>query len=287
MQIVSYSEQITVKPIAQLTEGDWYELLGGALLCVVFILVILTFRNYGISWDEHAQNTYGEHILSFYESGFADRTAVTPDEETDDGNLPYYGGSFDLAAALTNRVSPLGTYETRHLLNGLVGLFGLFVTWRLACSVGSDRAGLLALALLATTPAYYGHMFINPKDIPFAAALMTLLLLYCVALEEWPRPKLRTMAAVGAAGGFALGTRVGAVVSALDLAVPLAAWTAAAWRREGLKTAFAATAGGAVRVLAALPLAYAVMALFWPWAVQSASNPLQAIQMFARFPFDS
>ena len=90
-------------------------------------------------------------------------------------------------------------------------------------------------------------MFINPKDIPFAVALTALLLLYCVALEEWPRPKWRTMVALGAAGGLALGTRVGAVISALDLAVPLALWTAAAWRREGVKTAFAATAGGIVR----------------------------------------
>ena len=38
-----------------------------------------------------------------------------------------------------------------------------------------------------------------------------------------------------------------------------------------LKTAFAATAGGIVRSLAALPPAYAVMALLWPWAVQSIS----------------
>ena len=287
MEIASYSEQIAVRPTARLVESDWYELAGGALLCVVLILVVFTFRGYGISWDEHAQNTYGEHILSFYDTGFADRTAVTPDDDTDDGNLPYYGGGFDLATALINRVSPLGTYETRHLLNGLVGLFGLFVTWRLACRVASDRAGLLALALLATTPAYYGHMFINPKDIPFAVALTALLLLYCVALEEWPRPKWRTMVALGAAGGFALGTRVGAVISALDLAVPLALWTAAAWRREGVKTAFAATAGGIVRLLAALPPAYAIMALLWPWAVQSISNPLQAIRMFARYPFES
>ena len=199
MSTRSYSAPITVEPTVQLTEASWHELVGVFLLCTVFILVISTFMDYGISWDEHAQNTYGEHILSFYESGFADRTAVTPDEETDDGNLPYYGGSFDLATALMNRFSPLGTYETRHLLNGLVGLFGLFVTWRLARRVGSDRVGLLALALLATTPAYYGHMFINPKDIPFAAALMSLLLLYCVALEEWARLKLRVHAAKGIA----------------------------------------------------------------------------------------
>ena len=122
-------------------------------------------------------------------SGFADRTAVTPDDETDDGNLPYYGGSFDLAMAMINRVSPFGTYETRHLFSGLVGLIGLFAAWRLGERLRGPSAGFLTLALLATVPAYYGHMFINPKDMPFAAAMCVVLLSICGVLEEWPRPR--------------------------------------------------------------------------------------------------
>ena len=32
---------------------------------------------------------------------------------------------FDMSAAALNRVSPIGVYETRHFLNGLVGILGL------------------------------------------------------------------------------------------------------------------------------------------------------------------
>src|SRR5439155_1425183 len=35
--------------------------------------------------------------------------------------------------------------------------------------------------------------------------------------------------------------------------------------------------------LPALPLAYAVMALVWPWSVISPLNPLRAVEYFSRF----
>jgi len=52
-----------------------------------------------------------------------------------------------------------------------VGLLGLFAIWRLGRRIGGPLAGLIALALLATCPLYYGHMFINPKDSPFAVMM--------------------------------------------------------------------------------------------------------------------
>jgi hypothetical protein len=46
---------------------------------------------------------------------------------------------------------------------------------------------LIALVLLAACPLYYGHMFINAKDAPFAAAMAVLLLGLVRAFEEYPR----------------------------------------------------------------------------------------------------
>ena len=50
------------------------------------------------------------------------------------------------------------------------------MTWRIGRRVGGPLAGLIALVLLATCPLYYGHMFINPKDAPFAVAMAIFLL---------------------------------------------------------------------------------------------------------------
>ena len=280
------------QPVAAPAERPiWLERINGwrlasvVLLLVLLVLALTTFRDYGVSWDDKVQKEYGEHILAYYDSGFADRTAITPNDETDDGNLPYYGGSFDLASALINRVSPLGIYQTRHLLGAFVGLIGLFAAWRLGEQLAGVRAGFLALALLATIPAYYGHMFVNPKDIPFAAAMVVVLLAICGVLEEWPRPRWRTALCLGIAAGVALGTRVGAAVAAFNLAVPLVVWLALAQRRAGWGPTMAASAGGFARLLAVLPLTWVVMAVFWPWAAQEPLNPLQALAMFSHFPF--
>ena len=88
-------------------------------------------------------------------------------------------------------------------------------------------------------------MFINPKDLPFAAAMCVVLLLsICAVLEEWPRPHWRTVVTLEIAGGVALGTRVGAAVAAFDLVVPLTFWLVAAQWRAGFRTPLAASAGG-------------------------------------------
>ena len=55
-------------------------------------------------------------------------------------------------------------------------------------------AGLVALVLLATCPLYYGHMFMNAKDAPFAAAMAVLLLGMVRAFDEYPQPGARTVA---------------------------------------------------------------------------------------------
>ena len=189
MEIASYSEQLAVRPTTQLLEADWYELARGRLAvrgvrsCHIDLQGLRNFV--GRACAEYIRRAYSV-VLRFGICRPHGGNAGRRDGRWKSSLLRRRLRSRD---GFGRRVSPLGTYETRHLLNGLVGLFGLFVTWRLACSVASGRAGLLALALLATTPAYYGHMFINPKDIPFAAALTALLLLYCMALEEWPRPK--------------------------------------------------------------------------------------------------
>lgn len=286
MQIASRVQGLVARPVAWLSSLDTWSACSLVLLLIVSTFVISTFRDYGISWDEEVQNTYGEHILSYYRSDFTDLAAVSPNEETDDGNLPYYGGGFDLPAVLLQRISPVGPYETRHLLGGLVGIAGLAVTWRLGRRLAGPRAGFLALALTATIPAYYGHMFINPKDLPFAAAMVALLLVVCRILEEWPEPRWRSVALLGIAGGIAIGTRVGAVAAAADFLVPLGVWALVVARREGLRRALVPAVRGCLRLLAALPIAYALMALLWPWSVREPLNPLVAYQMFSRFPFD-
>ena len=107
-----------------------------------------------------------------------------------------YGGGFDILATLAAKVLPFGLFETRRLVGAAIGLIGLFVTWRLGRRLGGPLAGLIALVLLAACPLYYGHMFINAKDGPFAAAMAIALLGIVRAFDEYPRATPRNDGAV-------------------------------------------------------------------------------------------
>src|ERR1700692_2402304 len=119
-----------------------------------------------------------------------------------------YGGGFDMAAALLHRVIPLELFETRRLLGAVVCVSGVAVTWRLGRRVGGPLAGLVALLLLALCPTYYGHMFMNPKDAPFAVAMVILMLGLVRLAEEYPSPSPRTILIVGLGAGLSIGSRV-------------------------------------------------------------------------------
>jgi len=93
-----------------------------------------------------------------------------------------YGGGFDMAAALLHKVIPLELFETRRLLGAVVGVIGLAVTWRLGRRVGG-RLQASGAASAGLCPTFYGHMFMNPKDAPFAVAMVILML----GWSAWPR----------------------------------------------------------------------------------------------------
>lgn len=253
-----------------------HDRLALIVLALVALMVVLTFQDYGITWDEELQATYGQLLWRFYASGFQDAAAFHYQ------NLYLYGGLFDLVATAICHVSPLGQYETRHLLGGAVGLLGLAGTWALARRLHGPRTGLFALSLLAVTPLYYGHMFFNAKDVPFACGMVWSLYSLVRLIEAFPRPPFARLAAFGVISGLTLATRFGAVLLFGYLAV---AWAAYALRRSPRTpgTAPNRPLHDGTRLLLILPISYGVMVLGWPWAIASWLNPLQALRAFSHF----
>lgn len=246
------------------------------------LLLVATYDGYGVTWDEDVHNYYGQLILSYYATLFQDKSALSW------WNLYLYGGAFDFIAALVNKFSPLGVYQTRHLINGMVGLAGIVGCWKLARALAGPRAAFLAALLLAMTPAYYGHSFNNPKDIPFAVASIWALYYIVRMVPLLPRPPLRLAVKFGIAAGFALGVRVGGLL--LFCYLGLVASVLIAWElfdTRDLKLAIRQCWTFAWRVLApAVVVAYPLMLLFWPWAQDApVSNPLAALAEFSHHAF--
>src|SRR3978361_2394319 len=103
-------------------------------LAVVTLVAGLTFRDYGLGWDDYTHAEYADLLLRMYGSGFRGTGALSF------ANLCMYGGGFDMAAALLHKTIALELFETRRLLGAVVGVAGLAVTWR------RGRGGCGALA---------------------------------------------------------------------------------------------------------------------------------------------
>jgi len=261
-----------LRPVAGLADR-----IAIVILAAVAITAAFTFRDYGLGWDDYTHSQYGDLLLELYGSGFADTRALSF------VNLYKYGGGFDMAAALAAKVLPFDLFETRRLIGALVGLIGLFVAWRLGRRLGGPLAGLGALALLATCPLYYGHMFINAKDAPFATAMIVLLYGVVRVVDEYPRPGARSLVLAGIGLGAAFGSRILAVVAAPYVALGFLLIVVAETRSLGLRKAAARFGEFVVATLPALALAYLIMGLLWPWSIVSPLNPLRAAEYFDKF----
>jgi hypothetical protein len=194
-----------------------------------------------------------------------------------------YGGGFDILATLAAKILPFGLFETRRLLGAAIGLVGLFATWRLSRRLGGPLAGLLAITLLATCPLYYGHMFINAKDGPFAAVMALALLGLVRAFEEYPRATAATIALCGTGVGLAIGARVLGGFAVANALLPLCLIGAIRWRAVGAKSALTECGSFLAPLIPAAILSYLVMGLVWPWSVLSPLNPFRAVEYFSNF----
>src|SRR5271166_6475900 len=246
-------------------------------LTVVGLVAALTFRDYGLGWDDYTHAEYADLLLRMYGSGFHDTGALSF------ANLYMYGGGFDMAAALLHKIIPLELFETRRLVGAVVGVIGLAVTWRLARRVGGPLAGLAALLLLALCPIYYGHMFMNPKDSPFAVAMVILMMGLVRLAEEYPAPSPRTILIVGLGAGLSIGSRILGGLALLYALIGFAPLLIEESRTQGAREAARRFVHVLYALLPGLIFGYLVMGLIWPWSIMDLTNPFEALTYFSHF----
>lgn len=255
-----------------------YKYLSLALFLIATAFVFLTFRHYGVSWDERLQWEYGEKVFRYYSSLFRDHSWIST------GDLFYYGGFFELIAVLAARMLPLGVYETRHLIIALCGIAGILASWQTVRLLAGLKAAFWTALLLVLYPSFYGHMFINSKDIPFA--VLYAWSLYCIirVLQEFPRISTWATATTGLVIGMTMAIRIGGLVLLFYLYIFLAILFAhLLWKERRAPAAQIPVAKVAreaiMRLAIATVVAYGVMLAFWPYAARKPfRHPFEAFK---------
>lgn len=269
----------TLRLVLHPRAGRYFRSLFVVLLFALMVLIALTFPDYGLGWDEERHRTYGELAVRWYSSLFRD------DSIFQHLNLYLYGAFFDLLSQLVSHLIPIGFYEGRHLLTAFFGFSAVVLVYLTAVNMAGYMSGFFSTLFILATPAFYGHLFVNHKDIPFATLFLLSLYLMIRVGERTPRPGNSLLVILGLAIGLTMGIRVG---GALLLGYLALSWTAQLlWKRRlGLVSL---DLRSAVRYLL-IPLgltsliAWLVMLLFWPWAQLSPIlNPIKALLLTARF----
>ena len=169
-------------------------------------VALLTYRGYGLTWDEEHQLLVAREAHRYYAS-FGRDTAIfdnfygSPDIKT--RGVLYVGALYGLVSLTTPP-----WWDLLHLLNGLFALLGPLLVWGLVTELTRNRAaGLAAALLLAFYPPYYGHAFNNTKDIP-AAVFVAATLLFGARLLNATRERALDAFAFALALALAVGQRM-------------------------------------------------------------------------------
>ncbi|MGA1195306.1 MAG: tetratricopeptide repeat protein [Candidatus Latescibacterota bacterium] len=250
-----------------------FEIAFACLILFYALLILYTFRDYGITSDETHHVKYGEQIVRWYVSGFKDEALFQTK------NTWLYGGFFDITAYLTSQVLPLDRYDANHLCNAFFGLLGIVAAYRIGALLGGPFTGFLAALALFLTPRYYGHAFNNPKDIPFAVCYLWSVFYVIQCYQTFPKLARSTLIGTGLSIGFALGIRIGGLllIAYLGLVIIFHLFQHRHTFIPTLKTILP-------RLGILFFIAYITMLLCWPYAFQNPiSGPIIALQKFSQF----
>jgi hypothetical protein len=260
----------------------WLSIL---LFLSYLILIVFTFQDYGITYDELWRSTYGDLIIKWYSSGFHDKAALSY------WNLYYYGGFSDVIEQLATRISPIGVYETRHFINAIFGLMAVIGAFKLGKCVASPFVGFLSALFLVTTARFYGHSFNNPVDIPFTAVSIFALYYLVQLVHQLPKPAKSQILKLGITLGLALGIRIGATILVGYCILALFLWLISRSLTEKdqltIETIKDNLYKPALVFFFIFIIAFITMLVWWPAAqVNPIKQPVRAIRYTTNFQYE-
>lgn len=235
-------------------------------LILLFIIMPLMSLDFGRNSDETVSNDYGKDILKYLTSGGHDQSVF---DETKVGykHMIYYGLSFDLLCAIVNKVSPFGEFETRHMLNAIMGLIAIFFAALIARRLMNWRAAIMVMLFMFISPQFIGYSMNNAKDIPFAAGYVAGIYFMIRFLSELPEPRKRTLAFLALSIGFTCTNKVNGIILLAYLGLFIFVVVVhKAYKNSDIKQLAPSIRRYVYNLLFVGFVAYIITIAFWPYA---------------------
>ncbi|WP_181408063.1 ArnT family glycosyltransferase [Pararhizobium mangrovi] len=131
-------------------------------ILLTIVVVFLTYRYYGFSYDETYAQERGMRLWRYYFHGHTLSFMKTN----------FYGMFPDFVAVALQHLIPAMSYWSRHLVSALFGVVGIVYVYKIGSAFFGRLTGSLAMVFLTVNPMWNGYMFINMKDIPFATFMV-------------------------------------------------------------------------------------------------------------------
>ena len=142
------------------------KLFTSLFFIIFFFIGVVSFRDYGLSWDEPIQREIGKMNARY---AFKQEPWLLTYKDK------YYGPIFEVFLVGLEDVFHLtansnSVYFMRHLVNFLLFYLGVIFFYRLTQDRFKNwKISLLGCLFLILSPRIFAHSFYNSKDIPFLA----------------------------------------------------------------------------------------------------------------------
>ncbi|HEY3992748.1 MAG TPA: hypothetical protein VGM01_07675 [Ktedonobacteraceae bacterium] len=197
--------------------------LLGVLLLVMLVTLFTQATSASLTTDEGLRMDYGLSVYRWYDSLGKDQVFLNyPKSEYE----PEHGVLFDAFVAGVVQVLHTNRWATEAICIGLAGILGVVAIALCGFELGGWWFALLAALSLWLYPRYFGAIFNNPKDIPFATASTFLLWSVLVLMRQWQdhQKTLRNSLGVAFFLALAVAIRVNGILWYAILALLLAGW---------------------------------------------------------------
>jgi len=127
---------------------------------ILLLIGVLSYKDYGISWDEPIQRKFGLAVFNYIFNG-SDQMFKSSEK--------YYGPVFEFILVVVEKVLNLTLekeiYQIRHLFTFIFNFVGYIFFYKLTQKAFKNRfLSLTAVSFLAFSPLFFAHSFYNSKD---------------------------------------------------------------------------------------------------------------------------